>query len=130
MDDQLIGEVRWHLPRGLSGKGTDTMPKLRRTLGWIALGSLVSCARIVTPNARPAMTSSARAAVPTAMRSSMSKPADIEQRVDAILKKMSLEEKIDYLGGVDEFYIRANERLGLPALRMADGPLGIRKYGP
>ena len=60
----------------------------------------------------------------------MPKPADVEQRVDAILKKMSLEEKIDYLGGVDGFYIRANERLGLPALKMADGPLGLRNNGP
>jgi beta-glucosidase len=60
----------------------------------------------------------------------MSKLADIEQRVDAILTKMSLEEKIDYLGGVDGFYIRANERLGLPALKMADGPLGLRNNGP
>jgi beta-glucosidase len=60
----------------------------------------------------------------------MSTPADIEQRVDAILKKMSLEEKIDYIGGVDGFYIRANERLGLPALKMADGPLGIKNNGP
>jgi beta-glucosidase len=60
----------------------------------------------------------------------MSKPAEIEQRVDALLKKMTLEEKIDYLGGVDGFYIRAIERLGLPALKMADGPFGVRNYGP
>ncbi|HMI84166.1 MAG TPA: glycoside hydrolase family 3 C-terminal domain-containing protein [Polyangiaceae bacterium] len=60
----------------------------------------------------------------------MSKPAEIEQRVDALLKKMTLEEKVDYLGGVDGFYIRAIERLGLPALKMADGPFGVRNYGP
>ena len=43
---------------------------------------------------------------------------------------MTLDEKLDYLGGVDSFYIRANSRLHLPALRMADGPLGIRNVGP
>ncbi len=34
------------------------------------------------------------------------------------------------LGGVNGFYIRANDRLKLPALKMADGPLGVRNYGP
>jgi beta-glucosidase len=43
---------------------------------------------------------------------------------------MTLEEKIDMIGGVDSFYIRENKRLGLPALKMADGPVGIRNYGP
>jgi beta-glucosidase len=54
----------------------------------------------------------------------------VEKRVDAILKKMTLEEKIDTLGGVDSFYIRANPRLGLPELKMADGPFGIRASDP
>ncbi len=55
---------------------------------------------------------------------------DVEKRADAILKRMTLDEKLDYLGGVDGFYIRANPRLHLPALRMADGPLGVRNVGP
>jgi len=55
---------------------------------------------------------------------------DLEKRIDGLLKRMTLDEKLDYLGGVDKFYIRANSRLHLPALRMADGPLGIRNVGP
>jgi beta-glucosidase len=55
---------------------------------------------------------------------------DVEKRVDAILRRMTLDEKLDYLGGEGGFYIRANPRLHLPALRMADGPLGIRNVGP
>ena len=53
-----------------------------------------------------------------------------EARVDSLLKQLSLEEKIDLIGGVDDFYIRANPRIGLPRLKMADGPLGVRNYGP
>jgi beta-glucosidase len=55
---------------------------------------------------------------------------DVEKRVDSILGKMTLEEKIDYIGGYQDFYVRANPRLGLPAFKMADGPVGVRNYGP
>ncbi len=56
--------------------------------------------------------------------------ANIENRVETILKLMSLEEKIDYISGVDGFYIRSIDRLGIPRFKMADGPLGVRNYGP
>ncbi len=56
--------------------------------------------------------------------------SEIEQKVNAILSKMTLEEKIDMIGGQNAFYIRGYERLGLPALKMADGPVGVRNYGP
>src|ERR1700726_1592469 len=47
-----------------------------------------------------------------------------------MLKALTLEEKIDLIGGVDDFYIRANQKIGLPRLKMADGPVGVRNYGP
>jgi len=43
---------------------------------------------------------------------------------------MTLEEKIDLLGGVDGFFIRAVPRLKLPRFKMADGPIGVRNFGP
>ena len=55
---------------------------------------------------------------------------DSEARVDSLLKQLSLEEKIDLIGGVDDFYIRAIPRIGFPRLKMADGPVGVRNYGP
>src|SRR6201992_298100 len=56
--------------------------------------------------------------------------ADIERRVESSLSKRTPEERIDMLGGVDGFFVRDVPRLGLPRLKMADGPLGVRNYGP
>src|SRR6202451_4041660 len=56
--------------------------------------------------------------------------AATEARVDPLLKQLTLEEKVDIIGGVDDFYIRAIPRIGLPRLKMADGPVGVRNYGP
>jgi len=55
--------------------------------------------------------------------------APAETRVKDLLSRMTLEEKIDMLGGFEAFYIRPNERLGIPKVKMADGPLGVRNYG-
>src|SRR5258708_39900989 len=41
---------------------------------------------------------------------------EVERRVESILNRMTLEEKIDMLGGVDGFFIRGFPRLGLPRL--------------
>src|SRR5579862_1581868 len=56
--------------------------------------------------------------------------SDADARAEAILAKMSLEQKIDLLGGTDGFFIRAMPEFGVPALRMADGPIGVRNFGP
>src|SRR6266852_112546 len=56
--------------------------------------------------------------------------ADVEARVDSLLKQLSLEEKIDLIGGVDAFYIREIPHIHLPRLKMSDGPVGVRNYGP
>jgi beta-glucosidase len=57
-------------------------------------------------------------------------PADSDARVESILSKMTLEEKIDFISGVDGFYVRGIPRLGVPRFKMADGPIGVRNYGP
>jgi beta-glucosidase len=68
--------------------------------------------------------------LPTMCQTAQVSQEATEARVDSLLKQLSLEEKIDLLGGVDSFYIRANQRIGLPRLKMADGPVGVRNYGP
>ncbi|HEX7174478.1 MAG TPA: glycoside hydrolase family 3 C-terminal domain-containing protein, partial [Pyrinomonadaceae bacterium] len=56
--------------------------------------------------------------------------AEVERRVESLLRQMTIEEKIDLLGGVDGFFVRGVERLKVPRLKMADGPNGVRHYGP
>ena len=57
-------------------------------------------------------------------------PGDVERRVESILGQMTLEEKVDLIGGVDFFFVRGVPRLGVPRLKMADGPIGVRNWGP
>jgi beta-glucosidase len=61
---------------------------------------------------------------------SLRSSTEVERRVDSILGQMTLEEKIDLLSGVDGFFIRDVSRLNLPRLKMADGPIGVRNFGP
>src|SRR5256885_16016150 len=64
------------------------------------------------------------------IRSSPPDMAAVDRRAESILSKMTLEEKIDLLGGVDGFFIRGIPRVGWPRLKMADGPMGVRNFGP
>ncbi len=69
------------------------------------------------------------ASAPILAQSPAQSSAEIERRVEAILSQMTLEEKIDFIGGVDDFFIRDIPRLKVPRMKMADGPLGVRNFG-
>ena len=49
-----------------------------------------------------------------------------KDRAAAIVARMTLDEKIAYVGGFEDWYIRPIERLGLPQIKMVDGPQGVR----
>ena len=54
----------------------------------------------------------------------------IEQRIDAMLGKLTTAEKIQLIGGTESFYTFPAPSIGLPQLKMSDGPLGVRTWGP
>lgn len=49
----------------------------------------------------------------------------VEQRVNDLINRMTLREKIDMLGGTG-FATKPDTNLGIPELKMSDGPLGVR----
>jgi beta-glucosidase len=52
--------------------------------------------------------------------------APLEARVADLLGRLTLEEKVSLLAGSAAFAMEALPRLGVPALRMTDGPTGVR----
>ena len=52
----------------------------------------------------------------------------VEQRVQDLLGRMTLEEKVSMLSGANWMESVAIPRLGIPAIKMADGPMGIRSW--
>ena len=54
----------------------------------------------------------------------------IEARAHAMISKLTLEEKIELLGGVDNMFTRPMPSIGLPQFKMSDASVGVRTWGP
>jgi len=54
----------------------------------------------------------------------------IDAKAHALVAKLSLEQKIDLLGGVDSMYTQAVPAINLPRLKMSDASVGVRSWGP
>ena len=77
--------------------------------------SLLLCAACALPGA-------AQAPVPDG-------PA-IEQKIDSMLSKMTLQQKLEIIGGLDNMFIRPEPSAGFPSLKMSDASEGVRTWGP
>ncbi len=54
------------------------------------------------------------------------KTAPLEKRVDDLLGRLTLEEKVSLLAGASSMKLHAIPRLGVPEVKMTDGPTGVR----
>jgi beta-glucosidase len=55
---------------------------------------------------------------------------EIEHRVDQMVAKLTLEQKIRLIAGEDSLFLRGEPAVNFPRLKMSDGPLGVRSWGP
>jgi beta-glucosidase len=54
----------------------------------------------------------------------------IEARAHAWIEKLTLEQKVELVGGVDEMYTHPAPAIDLPRFKMSDASVGVRTWGP
>ena len=54
----------------------------------------------------------------------------IEAKAHSMVANLTLEQKIDLLGGVDGMFTRPAPAIGLPRFKMSDASVGVRTWGP
>ena len=54
----------------------------------------------------------------------------IEAKAQAWIQKLTLEQKIELVGGVDSMFTNAAPAIGLPRFKMSDASVGVRTWGP
>jgi len=54
----------------------------------------------------------------------------IEAQAHAMIAKLTLEQKVELLGGVDNMFTRPMPVIGLPRFKMSDASVGVRTWGP
>jgi beta-glucosidase len=64
-----------------------------------------------------------------ATKAEKSTSTDLEARLEALLQEMSLEEQVSLLAGASLWLTVPLERLGVPAIKLSDGPNGARGGG-
>jgi beta-glucosidase len=95
-------------------------------------GAVCFVVAAVTFSASASMSPAASAEAKSASRPWMNTSLSAEQRANLLIREMTVEEKITMLHGVHPIpikgyvgYVPPNERLGIPALTLADGRAGV-----
>ena len=89
-----------------------------KTIGWHALTALLAFACLAWFE----LVARAQAPKPDS--------PEIEARAKAMLSKLTLEQKIKLIGGVEDMYINAIPSIDLPRFKMSDASVGVRTWGP
>jgi beta-glucosidase len=55
---------------------------------------------------------------------------EIEAKAHEMLSKLTLEQKIELIGGHNEMFTHAESSIGLPEFKMSDASVGVRTWGP
>ena len=50
----------------------------------------------------------------------------MDKRIESLIKKMTLEEKVSMVSGIDNWHTKKIDRLGIPSIKVTDGPHGCR----
>jgi beta-glucosidase len=66
----------------------------------------------------------------TALSAQQASSLDLEHRIDNMLSRLTLEQKIQLLGGVSTWYTHPEPSIGLASIRLSDGPAGLRSGIP
>ncbi len=70
------------------------------------------------------------AALPALAQAPVPDSPALEAKAQALLSKMTPNEEILLIGGVDGMYTRAIPSIGLPRFKMSDASVGVRTWGP
>jgi beta-glucosidase len=54
----------------------------------------------------------------------------IEAQAHAMVAKLTLDQKVELLGGIDKMFTRPMPVIALPQFKMSDASLGVRTWGP
>jgi beta-glucosidase len=93
-----------------------------------ALRSSVLCITAFALSLSPTFSQSNSSAAPPSNTPYRNSALPVDERVKDLLSRMTLEEKASMMGGSGWMESFGVERLGIPAIKMADGPMGVRAW--